>query len=109
MNKPTHEEISQRAHQLWEIGQPAGADANQNWLDAERELTAEAPKSAASASPPTHLVAAPLSESASKHAVSERDVRQKKQAREPIVATHTGPKAATPESGKPIWSQPHSS
>ena len=38
MSDPTHEEISERAHQLWErAGKPAGQD-HDFWLQAEREL-----------------------------------------------------------------------
>ena len=37
---PTYSEISDRAHQIWlEQGQPADS-AEQNWLQAERELQA---------------------------------------------------------------------
>jgi len=39
-SEPTPSEIAERAHQLWlEQGMPANT-AEQNWLDAERELKA---------------------------------------------------------------------
>ncbi|MEO6568752.1 MAG: DUF2934 domain-containing protein [Opitutaceae bacterium] len=44
MNTPTHEEIAQRAYQIWQSrGDPA--DADHHWLEAERELNASAAKS----------------------------------------------------------------
>jgi len=104
MNQPTHEEISHRAHRLWEDSGPAGGDATQNWLDAERELTRDAANVLASPA-----VAHPLSESHSAKATAERVALQKKEARHSQTATHTGPKSAPAESGKPLWQQPHSS
>jgi hypothetical protein len=37
-NRPTHSEIAARAYELWlEQGEPAGS-AEENWLEAERQL-----------------------------------------------------------------------
>jgi hypothetical protein len=107
-NQPTHEEISQRAHRLWQESGPAGGDATQNWLDAERELATAQPNVSASGAtqhPPVHA----MSETHDVLAPAERAAQQKKEARAPQFATHTGPKSAPPESGKPLWSRPHSS
>jgi len=109
MNQPTHEEISQRAHQLWEESGPAGGDANQNWLDAERELATAAapvPLVATAAAPVPGYVA---NETHIAEAKIDQLTRQKKTGREPMVATHTGPKSIPAVSGKPLWNQPHSS
>jgi hypothetical protein len=39
---PTHQQIAIRAYQLWKSqGEPAGVD-RENWLEAERQLRAEA-------------------------------------------------------------------
>ena len=47
--QPTHEEISQRAQALWaQRGQPSGQD-DEIWLEAERQLLAEAAAPAAPA------------------------------------------------------------
>ena len=46
---PTHDEIAQRAREIWNSrGQPAGQDL-EIWLEAERQLQASAPAPAASA------------------------------------------------------------
>ena len=109
MNHPTHEEISQRAHHLWQNSAVSGGDATQNWLDAERELTLGSSKSPASAATAERADSHLVSESDSTRASAERSALQKKEARQPILPTHTGPKSAPAESGKPLWNQPHSS
>jgi hypothetical protein len=109
MKTPTHEEISRLAHQLWQEAELRGGDATQNWLDAERQLTAGATQPAPGIAPAEPAKTHPVSESQSAHAAMERAALQKKEARQPKVATHTGPKLAPAESGKPLWNQPHSS
>jgi hypothetical protein len=112
MNKPTHEEISQRAHKIWQdTGSTFGGncDADAHWLEAERQLDADSAKSHSHPAVAEHAAAHPLSESRSTLAVAERTAQQRKESRKPKVPTHTGPKLAPPESGKPLWNQPHSS
>jgi hypothetical protein len=109
MNQPTHEQISQRAHRLWQESGPEGGDATQNWLDAERELTTAPANFPFGGATVPHSPVHAMSESLSAVATSERAARQKKEARDPKFATHTGPKSMPPESGKPLWTKPHSS
>ncbi len=109
MNKPTHEEIAELAHRFWQESGPAGGDATQNWLDAERELSSSAGNSSVSPTRTPHAPGPTLGESHSAQAIAERATQQKKEAREPKFPTHTGPKSSPPESGKPLWNQPHSS
>lgn len=109
MNNPTHDDIAQLAHELWQESGATEGDALKHWLEAERRLKAGASKSGttgAEAEPATHRT---VSESKSEGAKQERAAQQRKEAREPIRPTHTGPKLAPPESGKPLWNQPHSS
>ena len=109
MQKPTHEEISQRAHRLWqESGSPSG-DGMQNWLNAERELSSAASGTAAGTTTPDAAALNPLSEGQSTHAAAERATQQRKDARGPVLPTHTGPKPIPAVTGKPLWNQPHSS
>ena len=109
MQKPTHEEISQRAHRLWqESGSPSG-DGMQNWLNAERELSSAASGTAAGTTTPDAAALNPLSEGQSTHAAAERETQQRKDARGPVLPTHTGPKPIPAVTGKPLWNQPHSS
>jgi len=109
MKSPTHEEISERAHRLWEKAGYRNGDADQHWFEAERQLSAAIPEHGGSppASYPSH--AHVLSEASSSHAAEERSSQQRKESRAPVVASHTGPRAATPETGKPLWKRPHSS
>jgi len=97
MNKPTHDEVSQRAQLLWHNqGRPVGRD-DEIWLEAEREL-------ARGASVPKHT----LGESQSDHAQSEKAAQQRKDARAPIAPHTSAPNQKPAESGKPLWDKPHS-
>ena len=110
MKKPTHEEISHRAHKIWQdTGSSAAGGADDHWLEAERQLSDSAAKPHSDSPAAEHPVAGPLSEAKSDHAVAERATQQRKAAREPKVPTHTAPKQKPAETGKPLWNQPHSS
>lgn len=106
MNKPTHADIAERAHHIW---QESAGDAQQNWLEAERQLSTTTLDSPAGTSSTAHASHRTLGESHRPEAQAERAAQQKKEARAPQFATHTGPKPSTPETGKPLWNQPHSS
>ncbi len=133
MTTLTHTEVAQRAHQLWQsYGCPADRDTA-IWLEAEGQLAAESQKkpvrpgapvpapNGSEASDATTMVERVQGEMASESAVeyhisppvSEQDAikaaLQKKEARAPKLPHKTAPKAAPPESGKPLWSKPHSS
>jgi hypothetical protein len=112
MNAPTHDAISLHAWQLWRNrGKPAGCDRD-IWLEAERELyetPAASPVAAAAlanadeeSEDPYHLSPA-LTEQESILAAIQREV-----ARDPQTPRHTGPTSKPAETGKPLWSQPHS-
>lgn len=119
MNPPTHETVAQRAREIWhQRGCPTGADT-EIWLEAERQLgetlgpadtadhavTADRirKETAAESMVENHISPAIPDDAAIKAAM------QKKSAREPIVPHTKAPKAKPPESGKPLWSHPHSS
>ena len=133
MNNPSHAEISKRAFQLWhEHGSPAGQET-ETWLAAEQQLTAKAASvetdATARAARATHqaektaaLVTArppvePVAIAAREHIISPAGpdqkalnrAQRKQDARAPQVPHHTGPHAKPAETGKPIWSKPHSS
>jgi hypothetical protein len=94
MHTPTHEEISRHAETLWQDkGRPSGCD-EQIWLEAERELTAKAHET--------------LSERESEHAQAELAATRRKEALAPQRPTKSAPKPQPAETGKPLWSQPHS-
>jgi len=113
MTTATHNEISQEAQRLWqEWGCPNGRDT-EIWLEAERKLsedpapntfTARSSAEAASESEIENLLSPAESEQ-----MSIRAAVQKEDARAPKVSHHTGPKTKTAETGKPLWSRPHSS
>ncbi|MFA6287827.1 MAG: DUF2934 domain-containing protein [Opitutaceae bacterium] len=107
MHSPTHEEISRCAETIWQDrGRPAGRD-DEIWLEAERQLAA---KSSHSPSLKTeHAVVSPtLGEGHSDHALAERASEQRKEAMAPQYPAKSAPKAQPPETGKPLWSKPHS-
>ena len=119
MNTPTHEEIALQALNLWqERGRPAGCDT-EIWLEAERQASAGPRPSAVPNADAftTSVRAETAAESVVEYhlssAESEQDAilaaLQKQEARAPQVAHHTGPRAKPPETGKPLWNQPHSS
>lgn len=100
MNTPTHDEISRQAYQLWRNHEcPAGRDT-EFWLEAERKLNEDPAAESA--------VENPLS-TAQPEQKSIQAAMQKERARAPQVAQHTVPKTLPPQTGKPLWPQPHSS
>jgi hypothetical protein len=131
MTPPTRTEVAQRAHEIWASrGSPLGLDS-EIWLDAERQLSAgpgredsgvpahrqplSEPKTAAATA--ERLKGEMASESAVEFHISPpisdqaaiKAALQKREARAPQLPTHIGPKGTPPESGKPLWNQPHSS
>jgi hypothetical protein len=90
MKNPTHEEVAHSAHQIWQdSGCPEGRDV-EHWLEAESCL-------ATSQTATTTATAA-----------TEAVVEQRHEARAPIKARKSAPKTKPAETGKPLWSQPHS-
>ncbi len=128
----THEEVAQRAREIWWLrGQPNGRD-NEIWLEAERQLAAGTPGSQAAAVDPVILpvidegtdpefarrVKADMaSESAVEFQISPsipeedaiRAALQKNQSRAPMRPAKAAPSAVPAATGKPLWSKPHSS
>src|SRR5687768_4449900 len=109
MNKPTHEEISQRAHKIWQDAGHSAGDARDHWLEAERQLITGASQPESHSPAAEHASSRPLSENESDRARGELAALQKKEAREPKLPHHTGPKPIPAETGKPLWDRPHSS
>lgn len=129
-NSPSHEEITQRAREIWQqSGNPGGRDT-EIWLEAERQLMAGTQDSDSS----SETYESPRTTSESKGAVTLSDkinsnspspttvehvirpddatikaTRQKKEARAPKFPTKDIPKAPPAETGKPLWDRPHSS
>ena len=127
MNTPTYEEVSQRARQIWQsYGQPEGRDV-EIWFEAERQLSGKSTPTTPSAAEnretsftgreslskstgtPEALPNAEQSAIANTPENRAKAEVQKKSARAPKVAVNTTVKAAPPETGKPLWSKPHSS
>ena len=133
MNTPSHEKVAQRAQQIWQNnGSPSGHDT-EIWLEAERQLAAE--ESAMSENSSAYENSRTVSESKGAAALADRmsagqamegavehvhsspmpaedavkTNRQKKEARAPKLPAKNAPKPTPPESGKPLWNQPHSS
>jgi len=116
MNKPTHEDIAQKAYALWqERGRLHGTDT-EIWLEAERLLSEPAgePTAAAQeateevkaeASTPT-TIKAPATPTRPDKQTAIAEV-QKAEARAPQVPHHTAPAAKPAPPGKPIWDKPH--
>ena len=110
----THEEIAKRARKLWqEQGQPQGRDV-EIWFEAERQLAENGNEGSDQHDSENQEVLSKshhqptLSESQSEHAQQERAKQQRKDARAPITPTKTAPVPKPPETGKPLWSKPHS-
>lgn len=99
-----HHTVAHCAYQIWQdYGRPSGCD-DAIWFEAELQLTNDAISAAASTTgSPTP------GESHSIHAMAEAAAQQRKEARAPITSHVSAPKAKPPESGKPLWNQPHSS
>ena len=131
-NKPTQEEVAQRARKIWQdYGCPSGRDT-EIWFEAERQLGAGSSDSEKSDSLEKRQTvsesrgAASLAERERGDAASESMVEnlispavstndavkaalQKKEARGPRAPTKTAPKSKPAETGKPLWDKPHSS
>ncbi|HEX2855246.1 MAG TPA: DUF2934 domain-containing protein [Opitutaceae bacterium] len=131
-NSPTHEQISERAQQLWrQRGNPEGQD-NEIWLEAERQLSAPArennapskvqgrgngntqgggstPADPSTANRDSGSPFATAGLSTTPAGATAKVTQQKKEARAPKVSAKTAPKTMPPESGKPLWDKPHSS
>ena len=110
MNTPTHETVAHCAYKLWQDeGYPSGRDT-EIWLEAEQALTAELPKLPSGFPPAAVAPHHPsLGESHRAHALAESASERRKEASAPIVPHKSAPKAKPPETGKPLWSRPHSS
>jgi hypothetical protein len=119
MNIPTHQEIALKARRLWQDrGCPEGRDT-EIWLEAERMLS-EGALSAGGKKGETfadRTRAETAAESEVEYHLSPAETEQKSiqaamqkdAARIPQVPHHLGPKAKPPETGKPLWTRPHSS
>ncbi len=133
-HSPTHEEITQRAQEIWQrYGNPGGRDT-EIWLEAERQLTEstenssqedsshyESPRTTSESKGAVKLADRIKSETAAESivehhispAVSDdaavKAALQKKDARAPKTPTKTAPKSQPAETGKPLWDKPHSS
>ncbi|MDB6169280.1 MAG: hypothetical protein JWM88_2144 [Verrucomicrobia bacterium] len=119
MNTSTHDEIAQRAYQIWQdYGCPNGRDED-IWFEAEQQLqqgTPEFRQRLASTSMVDRLKAETAAESIAEFhispAISEdqavKAALQKKQARGPKVPVKNGSRPEPTESGKPLWSTSHS-
>lgn len=113
MTTPNHDEISLQAQQLWrDRGCPAGRDT-EIWFEAERNLrdgpaadifAARARAETAAASEVEYHRSPAQSKPQSIEAAMQRDGARARQ-----IPHHTGPKPKPIESGKPLWSRPHSS
>lgn len=103
MHLPTHDEIARHAKEFWQQkGCPVGRD-DEIWLEAEQQLTMKPlPINKG------HTDAHTLGESHSAHALAEKVSEQRKEALAPRYPVKSAPKAAPPETGKPLWSKPHS-
>ncbi|MEZ0218603.1 MAG: DUF2934 domain-containing protein [Rariglobus sp.] len=108
MTTHSHDIVAQRAYHIWEeSGRPSGRD-KEIWYEAERALEA-GPSVAPVTSSPDGEHKPTVGESHSAHAQAESAAQQRKEARAPITAHKSAPKSKPPETGKPLWSQPHSS
>jgi hypothetical protein len=113
MNTPSHEEISRHAWQLWQnLGCPAGRDTA-IWLEAELSLrdgpgvddsSAKAGAETAAEYEVEYHLSPAQTEQKSILAAMQKDF-----ARAPQVPHQNAPKAVPSETGKPLWSRPHSS
>ena len=131
--KPSHEEVSRRAVELWKAqGAPSGRD-EEIWLEAERQLSSSdatpSPSGGAQdrgngnsqASPTGGPSVAPDPKAPAPNPADEKvpamspgqseaqTAQQKKSARAPKSPTKTVAKPAPAETGKPLWNKPHSS
>lgn len=109
MKTPTHEAVAHCAHQLWQdSGCVEGRDLDY-WIEAEQILIADA--SAKTTVPVQHRGSASgqiPGESPADHSRNDAAAAQKHEARAAKVPHKSAPHATVPETGKPLWSQPHS-
>jgi hypothetical protein len=106
MTTHSHAFVAHCAYQIWEdSGRPFGR-AEANWYEAERAIESGFSSAGKMA---VEKPVTPRGESHSAHAMAESAAQQRKQARAPITAHTVSHKAKPPETGKPLWSQPHSS
>ena len=103
-NPPSHEAIATHAKEIWLTrGCPEGQD-NEIWLEAELQLAEAAPVPA-----PANESNHPGSGHSQENLAEAKAVQQKHAARAPqMPAVHNAPRAKTAETGKPLWSKPHS-
>jgi hypothetical protein len=113
MKTPTHDEIAQQAHELWQDrGCPDGQDT-EIWLEAERQLAGGHQAEAFNARAAAETAAESRVEHGLPAAMPEQEAiqaaLQKQAARAPQIAHHTGPRPRPSETGKPLWPTAHSS
>jgi hypothetical protein len=107
MKTLTHEAVAHCAHQIWQdSGCIEGRDLD-NWIAAEGRLVSDEP--AAEPAAALHPGAGHIpGESPADHAREEVAAEQKHEARAARTPHKSAPHAKPPESGKPLWNQPHS-
>ncbi len=121
MNSPTHEAVAQRAREIWQkYGSPGGRDT-EIWYEAERQLNDEHSQASNKTDPETATTRQIKRETAAESMVENhispaipdeeaiKAAMQRREARAPILPHTSAPKAKPPETGKPLWSKPHSS
>ena len=103
---PTHDEIAQCAHDIWQSrGCPYGCD-DEIWFEAEGKLKARGNGSDSA----SHGAAQHKSPAPSPDDLAAKAALQMKAARAPqLQHGKNAPKPMPPESGKPLWDKPHSS
>jgi len=107
MQPPLHQAIAERAYQLWELnGCPEEQDV-ENWLTAERELTGESSDTPEPS--PAHEPVWTKKETETDSALAEKAAQQRHDSRAPIKPQIKAPTFPPAETGKPLWSRPHSS
>ena len=108
MNTPTQEEISQRAYQLWQDSGGTG-EADADWFEAERQLSDENLDAPSEPVPSGSSLQQTSSEAYRPNAGEPREAQQKREARAPQLPFSNAPRPVPAATGKPLWSQPHSS
>lgn len=107
MKTLTHESVAHCAHQIWQdSGCVEGRDLD-NWIEAERRLVSDEPAAELATALEQgngHIAG----DSPADHARDEVAAEQRHEARAPITSHKSAPRAKPPESGKPLWNQPHS-
>lgn len=107
MKRPAHEEISQRAHKIWQDGTDPAVSDHAHGRKAEHHLHAT---NAAPTLPALQPVAAPARFSAqSPGLIAESVAERKKAAREPKLLHHTSTKLLRAVTAEPLKDRPNSS